>query len=419
MLLDIRSYYALLVCLMASQVIFFSVHNPLSITLSREIFIVLMFFSTIVFFVKAQAGKIWVIREDVYWLLLMLFAALLSSICAMQAFGQPIYMGMIESRRIFEGLVYFYIVFKIRRNEICETDIARMFLFAAVICIVLGVIADKIGAAQSNKSYNANDFRADRIGIGLHCVALSIVYATTCVAQGFKGVFYRLFILIGWVYIVAFGQSRQVMVATLLMTLLIFRKNLKAYFWVLFLLVLILALFVLNDDIYDRFANSKLFLMFSDQKYTSGNLEDSSRGLAYLTVFSEIQDRCMTGCGALSSMFNGGFDTVYGSFFFLADIGFVGLLYQYGIWLPLPFGVTIYLMYRAYRKTRYRPELKFLRYWLLYLLILIPTAAPLEYRSAFMALIFAMAFARTRNQSHPVKANDRQNPQPNSLLKLN
>jgi hypothetical protein len=109
------------------------------------------------------------------------------------------------------------------------------------------------------------------------------------------------------------------------------------------------------------------------------------------------------GHGSLSPMWQEGFQRVVGESFFLADIGIIGTSYRYGL-----FGIFWYLFWMTLQLTlimRMPAGSQRRSYFavLLFLVILLPVAAPIEYRGFVTGVLFAMtAFLSSQHKQNKI-----------------
>ena len=80
-----------------------------------------------------------------------------------------------------------------------------------------------------------------------------------------------------------------------------------------------------------------LLTALSDREYITA----SARAKTIAVIVREVGTHLFFGGGALSQKWQDGFSRIYGTFFYLADVGDVGVVYRYGIFAVLYFAATL------------------------------------------------------------------------------
>lgn len=315
----------------------------------REIFLIIVIaYSIYILIVWKKAYS----YKTSLWILVM--ATVLPGVSALFAklnFGQPFLYGLLEERRFFMYLIFFPMFYLLKKACVSEDQVSRMFLASGIICAVIGflyyfhVIPENTSVAfHIDESGGIDELRPNRFRIGEN-------YITICVFM----LMYRLrksislpdlsVLLFFAAYLWFVTQTRQVMLIWALAGLWIFMGNPAALIKIVALVLAPIALIgimtpSLTEDILGRF--NELF-------FAAAN-EPSVRDKTILTIINAIYNNNYIGMGALSLQWGGGFSTIYGENFYLADVGIFGVYYRYGF-----FAIFVLLFfYVGFSKTLFK-----------------------------------------------------------------
>ena len=152
-------------------------------------------------------------------------------------------------------------------------------------------------------------------------------------------------------------------------------------------------------------AQFQFYIELFSQLLSSNYLQSSWRVLSIREVILSTQAGGIFGHGSLSLIWQEGFHRVIGEHFFLADIGIIGTFYRYGL-----FGIFWYLVWMVIQLTliakmpagsRRRSDFAIL----LFLIVLLPVAAPFEYRGFVTGVLLAMTtFYRSQSKQNKILA---------------
>jgi hypothetical protein len=324
-------------------------------------------------------------------------AVFYSAIMAYISYGQPPIYGIIEERRMFELWVYFPLARHISACSSIRVVLKQIILLGMFISL-LG-LSYRLGIVRGWKEIEigAGALRQARANFSGGFV---IVSATIGLAVGPK-IRLRALSLINFLLAVVFmlfvSYTRQYFLSLLIAfaALPIFGKwrpgaRLAGVATGIFVLALSAILVSGLDRSYDS-RIIRLYLQLFDESYLTSN----ARALAMLDVFRELS---VLGHGALSAQWNDGFARVFGSYFFLSDIGIFGTLHRFGIFTVFYALATIYLLRQSVRGAAgLSPGHSRLAAMLAVLLVLNwPLGGILEYRGMTVALIMALSLAWPR-----------------------
>ncbi len=371
-----------LLILVNSQIFYGASTNPIGIDGVQEAFDLLLVLWGIGSIVIQQLKRGRIRKMDVYVLLLVLVPSIYGAIAAKFTYGQPIFYGLLEERRIFAVLIYFPVRTMFARNWVDMDGFHTIIVVTAAICAILsiGIILNIVPTLQEiNRSEIA--LRSERVSVGAGWIAFAIPILVSSRASFLvKWKPLLLILLVGT--LVAIIQSRQLILISAIATIFILRGP-RALLMILSMILVATAAVTFIPFLNERvMVILQLFQEIGSNDYLSG----SWRALSYNHVFESFSGAPL-GHGSLSNLWQDGFARVIGNYFFLADIGVVGTLFRYGLigllFYTLWFALQFQLL-RAIPVRRYR-----VLYSALFLSILLsaPVGAPLEYRGFLAGLI--------------------------------
>jgi hypothetical protein len=289
----------------------------------------------------------------VYIWILILVVPIMGAIMARLEYGQPLWLGLAVHRYLISCVFVLIIAKLLLKRSIEITDFERAFKILAWVNLVLcstvviyfdpnnfvpaeygNLIAD--GGGHSNKFILPKTF-----------ILFGALYY---LALGFSGqsrlnIIYAMFFL---VYLLSASQARVLMLALLCAIFFIAihsrrnqrRNKIKNLVKVIFVLVaLIVLILVVNPDIIDLVLQkfSDAFLAVLGESEVS-DWSANARIQQVAIVSPLVMEHIWFGTGALSQRWLGGYEGVYG-YLHPSDLGFLGVLFQYGI-----FGLCFFLL---------------------------------------------------------------------------
>lgn len=373
----------LLVFIMNAQVFSATATNPLGINGAQEAFYVFLGLWALISVVRKQLLLAKVPSIDLFVLVTPFVLMAYGATAAFVTFGQPLAFGVLEERRIFSIYVYFPVIDLLRSGKLSAEKMEKTILVVMVICAALMFAVSFDLLPTWNEVRNSNiALRTERLSIGSSFSAafLPLLLVRLRGKDAIKWIWLFLFIAAALIYIT---QSRQLLIGLALLIVLTLRTDVLVALGATLAVAVFVFLPTLSDQI--RFYY-ELFSALTSEQY----LETSWRALGIGEVIRSQSAGEIYGHGALSLMWNDGFHRVVGDFFFLADIGIFGTLYRYGLvgffWYLVWGTVQLRLLQRMPAGAQRRCYSAVL----IFLIILIPVAAPLEYRGFVTGPLLAM-----------------------------
>lgn len=346
-------------CILNSQVITATTHNPVGIRYARELYIAVMIAyvaGRTLFFLSRHA----VPKFFVWILALCMIPAAWSAVTALLVHGQPLRYGLLEERRLFEFLSAFVIADLAIRAGVSWERLVRLVFATSVFCAAVG-IGFQIGLVPDLRSI-LGDFdsrpgvRELRASIGLNYMVLSL-YIATLSAVRFRSDNAGASIRhpIAWSFfflsVIAFvGQTRQILLVGGFVAALYLAKEWRRA--IRYVPHAVCVALVTSTVVAIAIPSSKLWQYWDLLTALFGEryLSASSRSKTIAVILQEVGSNLYFGGGALSLTWQGGFGRIYGDFFFLADVGNFGVFYRFGIFSLLYFAATLVFLWKCYAR---------------------------------------------------------------------
>lgn len=384
--LRLTAFVPFLIVLMNAQIFMGTAGNPLGIDGVQEVFYLVLIIWAFMSLWVQQRSKGRARRLDVFVLLLAVMPMLWGAILAQSTYGQPIVFGILEERRIFALLVYFPIRTMLERNWVSVSGLEKLVVGAGAICAI-GSIGVTLGVVPTLQELRSSELtlRGDRVSIGAASIALGIPVLMARGAAKRSRHFPFLFpLMVGTLLVIV--QSRQQILAALVATAYVLR-GVRAAALVLLLGIGFYVALLIVPGLYDKLMLIvQLFVNIASSEY----LMTSWRALSYAHSLQALQEGEIWGHGSLSPLWNGGFTTLIGPYFFLADIGVVGTLFRYGLFGVLLYAVYFVLQLRLILAIPDRRRRALYSALFLFVLVGSPVGAPLEYRGNIVGLILGV-----------------------------
>ncbi len=279
------------------------------------------------------------------WILLFgIVLPVFSAILAKLNWGQPLIYGLLEERRNFAYLVFFPAYFLMVKTRPTQEQIQRFMLISGLACVFVGylyyfkIIPQNTGIAFAvdEKDAGTNLLRPDRYRIGagyVNLCALMLMYSIKRHLTVFKLVALGIFAVYLWSVL----QTRTIMIIWALSAMWIFRNRPGLVLQIAgFAVFALLAAYVIVPDAiigqYDK------FFALMDEATEGPGVRDTTIALS----LAEVAKNHFVGLGALSLQWQGGFSRIYNDWFYLSDVGIVGVYYRFGFFAPL-IALTFYL----------------------------------------------------------------------------
>lgn len=338
----------LVVMLLNSQCIFLTDDKIAGIPLLREAFLAGIVLSAILLLMMWKQARQ---SKTAAWIMVFgIGLPVLSAVLANLNYGQPILYGLLEERRSFTYLLFFPAYFLMVKTKPTQEQIERFMLVSGLACVFVGFMyyfkiipqTTGVGYTVDEKTMSPDDnlLRPDRYRIGANYVQIcafmlmySIKRRLTLVKVGMLG----LFALYLWLVL----QTRTTMIIWALAACWIFRSRPRPLFQMAGLIIaaLVVVYVVMPSAIMDQVDKFNALL---------GEATDGAgpRDTTIAITLRDVARNSYVGMGALSLQWNGGFSALYNDWFYLSDVGIVGVYYRYGFLTPL-IALTYYLGFLA------------------------------------------------------------------------
>jgi hypothetical protein len=347
----------LVLMLLNSGCIFLTDDKIAGIPLLREAFLAAVLLSAVILIV------IWkTVHQSKAAAWIMLFGVVLpvlSAILANLNWGQPILYGLLEERRSFAYLLFFPLYFLMIKTKPTQEQIERFMLISGMACVFVGFLYYfKIIPENTNidftvdaKDGGENLLRPDRFRIGANYVsicAFMLMYSIRRKLTVTKVVTLGIFAAYLWLVL----QTRTVMIIWALAGIWIFRSRPRPVIQMAALAVFaLIAVYVIAPtaitDQYDK------FMALMDEATDGGGVRDVTIAL----TMRDIAANNYVGMGALSLQWQNGFARIYNDWFYLSDVGIVGVYYRFGFLAPFIAFVYYFGFMRIMRNCKQKGDL--------------------------------------------------------------
>ena len=356
MFVSYRSLLFLLIFLNASF-LFLTDNKRAGIPYSRELFIavvLLLALTLLLVWKRARHSRaaLWVMF---FGLLIPVISALLSYI----KFGQPLLFGLLEERRSFLYLLFFPALYLMLKAQPTQAELERFFLYSGLACVLVGYLY-YIGLIPENsnveftvdeKDYGLQPLRPNRFSIGASYVSVCAYMLMYRLRREFS-LWTVLTLLLFASYLWLVLQTRNTMLIWLLGGIWIFRRQ-----WGVLLKVgaaaagiLLMAYFVFPGFFAEQFKQFDALLF---EATTEGGVRSTTSDI----ILAEVARNFYIGMGALSLQWQNGFGQVYSSYFYLSDVGLLGVYYRFGFLTPVIALVFYWGYWRIMRQCRRKGDL--------------------------------------------------------------
>lgn len=374
-----------------SQAFAVSANSPIGIRYFQEMFYVYLFAFSILYVLFQILIKKSVPKLDLTICLIVGAVIFYSSIAAHLTFGQPLFFGIIEERRVLALLIYFPLVWALRNHYVSVDQVLSWVVFSAVVCATIAL------ASYSEIFSNAADLdaaeislRRDRYAVGLPYIAVGILISLNSFRKHSIGK--GLIILFLLIVLVVVGQTRQILIG--LLASIFFLRGVRSKVSAI-ALILIPALILFGQDWAVLGVVQKYGQLFGEILSTNYYLA-SARAQTISIIISDVLGGSWFGKGALSLLWNGGFQRIYSSSFFLADVGVFGSLYKFGLWFLVIWGAYFLIQIRLLTAIKSHQKYFLFVSIFIFLIVLSPVAAIVEYRGFLAGLLLALTVSVNR-----------------------
>jgi O-Antigen ligase len=325
---------------------------------ANEILVILFSFTGVLSLALYLPGvKYRVDRFDLFLLAFLVLYPLFSSIVARITVGQPVYMGLLTFRSLYIILVWYaFLIMGFSQHSVLDYTEKVVFLVIIIATILFLV-------------FNFNDFNTSFMKGSL---AVKYGHTTTKGMQfsGFTSLFFIPYVY-GWVRY--FEKNKPGFLALPLLILIFSVYISKARNEILTMAILPLFMYYLRYRLYDiryllisgLIIVSFFYIALTDNVISRnfagllrpGDLEFAHKTKDYSAYlrYEEINAGWrwflkypITGIGSLSYRFNGGYQGVISDFFFISDIGILGILIKGGLILLALYYIFYRLLFKIF-----------------------------------------------------------------------
>jgi hypothetical protein len=285
------------------------------------------------------------------WVIFILFSFLIvSPLLAYLRWGQPIYFGMLEERRVLFALIFFPVYYSLKSGLLTEGKLCDLLILGFVLTIsVAWLYYFKILTPRLSLDYqvggtifdNIEDiydgFRASRFRLGdTHVIFVFTImlYSLKLELTKSRNIFNKrictifLFILYTVAYVWFVNQTRTLMLHIFIIAIIAYFKQLPK------LTPIILFLFIIGFFLYAfGFLDSEVEKFYSLISDITEHTGPRTRQITIDIIMNEISTNFI-GAGSLSLQWKDGFARVYNAHFYLSDVGMLGIYYRFGIFFP-------------------------------------------------------------------------------------
>lgn len=337
MIRTLFSYRTLLFILLFlnSACLFLTDNKKAGLPYLREMFIIAVVVSALALLVvwsRAHQSRaaLWIVC---FGLLLPLLSALL----AYARFGQPILFGLLEERRSFLYLLFFPALLLMIRARPTQGELERFFLISGLACVLIGYLYyfgvlpenNDVAFNVDDKDYGLNPLRPNRFSIGAAYVSVCAYMLMYRIRRAYS-LSSVLLLLLFASYLWLVLQTRNTMLMWALGGIWIFRNRwgvlLKSGIAVIG--IVLVAYFIAPDFFEDQYQQ---FNALIGEATTEGGVRVTTSDI----VLREVPQNYYVGMGALSLQWQNGFARLYNAYFYLSDVGLLGVFYRFGFLTPI------------------------------------------------------------------------------------
>lgn len=319
------------------------------------------------------------------------FFSYYSAIRANWIYDQSVVLGLIEERRLFAIWFYFPLVFHAKSLR----QLVKTLLWVGFLIVSLG-LAYRFGFISGLKQIeiSVRDGRFGRANFSgkqmiiLSLFALGQAYTKDIVGKIVSRRFALLFFLASFSFIILTTQTRQLALNLGIVTSIFFMIGSggakSAFFFGALALTLFVILIFGSADVSNQTGGAS----FSDFL----DFEGFRQSARYGTILSIIEYGRFWGHGSLSGVSDYTFQDMFGSNFFLSDVGIIGTFFRYGFLGFIAVGITLYFMSKVIGSLKGISSISAtpLRLSIISLFMFWAGAGLLEYGGQILALLLAL-----------------------------
>lgn len=309
------------------------------LTLSSAIYLLIGLYSLLVALHKWKRG---IDKFDIILFNLSILIPVISAIQSYMVFGQPLITGLLSMRTFLNILFVYYLINKVDSQKLISILASYQLFIMAVDAILLyglnidnnallSFIPSDDNAAYVKEATVENAIRGVRLDLGIGFTWLIMAYWSSryYYSRNRNDLIYMLLTLL---FVFSVSKSRVSLVICFLIMImpLFFERNSKNMVKLIILISIVGICVLAIPAISQRFL--VVFDLFGDTRTEgSGDFSGVARLGEILVAIPYIINYPIFGVGNISYHYNGGFMGVLGEYFFLADIGIVGMMFMGGL----------------------------------------------------------------------------------------
>lgn len=301
-------------------------------------------------------------RKGIYTLDLILInlSIILPIISAIQAniiFNQPLATGLLSTRGYLNLLIYYFLI-KFKDSDNILKGIASYQLMIMGICTILlygfhidtntiiSLIPSDENSAYEKEQAVENNLRGARLTLGIGFTWLVMAY--------WSSKYYRykynkdaVYMIICLLFVFFVSKSRVSLLVCFIIMILPFlidtnnKNRIKSLLFFSIIIIIVLSI----PEVSSRYL--VVFDLFGERRTTgTGDFSGIARLNEILVAIPYIVQYPLFGVGNVSYHFNGGYAGVLGEYFFLADIGIVGMLFMGGLFYVINYFLLFKYLYK-------------------------------------------------------------------------
>ncbi len=354
---SIKSKFVGLYVLFFSGFLFLTPDKRAGIFFVQEFFLFFSIFISLLLYLKHKNN---LPKELLLLCIAVLFLWFFNSFLAYLHFGQPIYFGLFEERRMlfYISVIPFYLF--LANGTVSLNNFYKVHIYAFSICIVISFLyINGVFELRSASDYliidivnKSSDLRHNtRIPFASHLTSLVFVISLYFISKNEpnfrKVILYAFLIFLALAYQWLVIQKRTTMLYWFILALFMFPINVKSIIKLIIISILVFGVLVIISPDFVNEQFEKAVYMWEE---LFRPLEYRTRYLTGSIIITALMDNYFLGMGSLSQQWNGGFTEFYGPTFYLSDLSFLGLLFRYGIFALLIYILAIMYMLKICNK---------------------------------------------------------------------
>lgn len=310
-------------------------------------------------------------------------------------YGQPIYYGLIEERRVLFCFSFALLLFLGKRLSAGEFE--KTVLTIALVAVVLSWLCYFELLPDWRDREGADLSRPGRSSVGVLGIVMAYCFCIYMWAhkkspisgEARRRLPYLILAAVFFLTLVFVTQTRQILLVCLLFSLFTLKGRAIPYAMAG---AFIAAPIILNPHILEPFGVNLDFYISSVQDGT----QDQVRPWTIHQIMTHLDDNHWLPSGSLSLMWNEGFRPHFGYYFFLSDVGIFGTLFRFGLLAFWIIPISLFVYYATAK--RLNKNLSFVLPIFVANLAIWPLQGMFEYLQGLTAFLFVVQALKTLHQ---------------------